>query len=1007
MSSHEDKASLTYCEYRVLGRSGSGKSFVSTKLFAPEIQHSHHNTTCAKSQSAVICGHKFRFIDTPGFDNPYMSDAEVLTEIGDYFLDPRRADLRVNGILYVHQAGDTLHSRALSRVFAVLSKHFLGPAGLGRLTILVAYDNIWQADPAIVDEFHNPNSAFGDAILMGAHVEMFDPTRNGFQGALTTYIKKPSIFLPIQKSTRMSRPEFRSHMETLLGYFEAETLEFHLKARETSLRDSFDARWKQLNSEMESKNLQLDQCRRAYKESDDQYAAQVDAIAVLNQKLLQIHQEYSSLRSQLQLRENFEQSEVVQELKDLNRCIDDIGRSFSAYLTDKYVFNVFNRDISEVTALDAHNLPGLRSLLGHDNHRPSLISSAEGMGMDIEGFLDFCIRALLCTSLDAKLFSPFHPFISVEQSNALCDVYKDIREREPQTVAGKWRSNTFKSIYRSPTANDTEDKIKEIASNILNTQLDPLLTYLFGEIKSPLNVHHVEKLQELVNAAWLWNIKLKGEVIMLGDFRTTTYNANFNPIYMEEFEPDAAKPQAQYVLGTLAIGLISQRAIGGDQLPEETVDTHVCLPRRGLCCNPIKPGHASLTSIAGCVIAIKWVAVATSYNPDYSTQDLYNIRGCWYCSSESIMASSKGSVDATPKPFRGPWEGESKIIIGIDVGTTQSGVAFTFLQNGECGCLSTATSQTEPQQGGTSKIPTLVWYDAGKAVSFGAEALLTDIEEEAEDNGWFLAKHFKLHLHPDDMKAKHDLKLDDLPPGVPIRQVYTDFLGYLLKHTREYFEDRILDGKLIWERYSPDMEVVLAHPNGWGIREQTFLRKVATDAGLSVPEKAQRNIRFLSEAEASVHFCIHHTNLGNRLQPGTHFAVCDAGGSTVDTTLYSVVSLHPLLKLEEKRASACVQAGAIFVDLEAEGYLRKSLSSVGLNADEIKDYTKAGMKDFEGGAKRGFQDEIVDQHITVGNSRFNNTAIRARRGRLTLAGQVHMSYEILGSPLTIISTDLP
>ncbi|KAF8695760.1 ATP binding, partial [Rhizoctonia solani] len=160
------------------------------------------------------------------------------------------------------------------------------------------------------------------------------------------------------------------------------------------------------------------------------------------------------------------------------------------------------------------------------------------------------------------------------------------------------------------------------------------------------------------------------------------------------------------------------------------------------------------------------------------------------------------------------------------------------------------------------------------------------------------------------------------------------------------------------------MEVVLAHPNGWGIREQTFLRKVATDAGLSVPEKAQRNIRFLSEAEASVHFCIHHTNLGNRLQPGTHFAVCDAGGSTVDTTLYSVVSLHPLLKLEEKRASACVQAGAIFVDLEAEGYLRKSLSSVGLNADEIKDYTKAGMKDFEGGAKRGFQDEIVDQHIT-------------------------------------------
>ncbi|KAF8755228.1 ATP binding [Rhizoctonia solani] len=316
------------------------------------------------------------------------------------------------------------------------------------------------------------------------------------------------------------------------------------------------------------------------------------------------------------------------------------------------------------------------------------------------------------------------------------------------------------------------------------------------------------------------------------------------------------------------------------------------------------------------------------------------------------MASSKGSVDATPKPFRGPWEGESKIIIGIDVGT-----------NAEWRSIHLLAERGEP------------------AVSFGAEALLTDIEEEAEDNGWFLAKHFKLHLHPDDMKARHDLKLDDLPPGVPIRQVYTDFLEYLLKHTREYFEDRILDGKLIWERYSPDMEVVLAHPNGWGI--------------------SRANIPAIGSLLYSSY------EPWDRLQPGTHFAVCDAGGSTVDTTLYSVVSLHPSLKLEEKRASACVQAGAIFVDLEAEGYLRKSLSSVGLNADEIKDYTKAGMKDFEGGAKRGFQDETVDQHITVGNSRFNNTAIRARRGRLTLAGQVHMSYEILGSPLTIISTDLP
>ncbi|ELU35811.1 hypothetical protein AG1IA_10159 [Rhizoctonia solani AG-1 IA] len=119
------------------------------------------------------------------------------------------------------------------------------------------------------------------------------------------------------------------------------------------------------------------------------------------------------------------------------------------------------------------------------------------------------------------------------------------------------------------------------------------------------------------------------------------------------------------------------------------------------------------------------------------------------------------------------------------------------------------------------------------------------------------------------MKTRHDLKLDALPPGVNLGQIYADFLRYLLKYTQEYFEDRILDGKSIWERYSPNMEVVIAHPNGWGLQEQTFLRKAAVDAGVSAHEQAQKNIRFLTEAEASVHFCIHHTNLGDRLKYAT------------------------------------------------------------------------------------------------------------------------------------------
>lgn len=118
----------------------------------------------------------------------------------------------------------------------------------------------------------------------------------------------------------------------------------------------------------------------------------------------------------------------------------------------------------------------------------------------------------------------------------------------------------------------------------------------------------------------------------------------------------------------------------------------------------------------------------------------------------------------------------------------------------------------------------------------------------------------------------HDARLA-LPSGVSLRQIYTDFLSYLIRHTKAYFEDRILDGKHLWNTYSPTMEVVIAHPNGWGIREQSFLRTAAVNAGIADADTARSRVRFVTEAEASVHFCIYHTNLGNRLQVCQSFGV--------------------------------------------------------------------------------------------------------------------------------------
>ncbi|KAB5593094.1 Heat shock protein HSP70 [Ceratobasidium theobromae] len=357
------------------------------------------------------------------------------------------------------------------------------------------------------------------------------------------------------------------------------------------------------------------------------------------------------------------------------------------------------------------------------------------------------------------------------------------------------------------------------------------------------------------------------------------------------------------------------------------------------------------------------------------------------------MQSSRGPIE-TRNPLQKPWEARNKLVVGIDIGTTQSGVAIAFFETGQLPRIYRVTKWPGQESlGEQGKIPTVVWYDTDKkAVAFGAEALAPHTEEQAEDHGWTLAKHFKLHLHPDDMKAKHNLKLDNLPPGVSLRQIYADFLGYLHKHTRAYFEDRMVDGALIWEQCKPTMEIIIAHPNGWGVREQTFLRGVAIDSGLVDSSLAPSKVRFVTEAEASVHFCIYQSNLGTRLQPGTIFGVCDAGGSTVDTTVYSVAGLRPMLKLQEKCASACVQAGAIFVDAAAEYYLHNTLSGAGLRRLDVEDYTKAGSRDFERHAKRTFADETKEYSIAIARSRFSNPKINVHRGHMKLPGSVVQSF---------------
>ena len=93
------------------------------------------------------------------------------------------------------------------------------------------------------------------------------------------------------------------------------------------------------------------------------------------------------------------------------------------------------------------------------------------------------------------------------------------------------------------------------------------------------------------------------------------------------------------------------------------------------------------------------------------------------------------------------------------------------------------------------------------------------------------------------------------------------------------------------------------------------------------------------------------------------FAVVDAGGSTVDSTLYKCKETTPKVTLEEVCASECVQAGSVFIDRAAQHMLKVKLQGSQFGGDAC---IQGILEEFERKTKRKFDGTQVSSIIKFG-----------------------------------------
>ena len=102
----------------------------------------------------------------------------------------------------------------------------------------------------------------------------------------------------------------------------------------------------------------------------------------------------------------------------------------------------------------------------------------------------------------------------------------------------------------------------------------------------------------------------------------------------------------------------------------------------------------------------------------------------------------------------------------------------------------------------------------------------------------------------------------DLPPGKSTQDFFVDFIRYLFDSAKAFIQESEPMGGQIWVSVEHNIDLVLAHPNGWEGREQQFLRESVVKASIFTEEEALSRVSFVTEGEAILNFCMTNTGSG-------------------------------------------------------------------------------------------------------------------------------------------------
>ncbi|KAK4554470.1 hypothetical protein LTR86_008324 [Recurvomyces mirabilis] len=266
--------------------------------------------------------------------------------------------------------------------------------------------------------------------------------------------------------------------------------------------------------------------------------------------------------------------------------------------------------------------------------------------------------------------------------------------------------------------------------------------------------------------------------------------------------------------------------------------------------------------------------------------------------------------------------GRVRIVLGVDYGTTYSGVSYGTTDKTNAADVTVIRSW--PGRDGEWKVPSRIAYEReNNTFGLTQNAWGYDVQPSMVSYSWtkLLLDQSTGPPHDDpDFRLALDQGMLRLPSNYTAQRVCGDFLREVYNYSTAQLIKQI--SKEVFD--STPVDCWLTVPAVWSDQARDSTRTAAYAAGFGC--RPQDTINIISEPEAGAIAALHkytHPSSLNKPQVGESIMICDCGGGTVDITTYMITDTTPRLEFREVCVGIGAKCGATYVDRNLHKLMRQ------------------------------------------------------------------------------------